>query len=151
VLTSFPVIFIIATITVSTEYRPHLYCHNNCVVLSIFTQTPSTWPTVNFGIEVIIILNINCILIKPLSHGVSLTIFICYRLTWWPNTHLGCFKLYNEYYMSFSQKKPPIFISWYPSFPNKILYIHLLNGCIVYWRTHTFNTLCKKKKRIRGF
>ena len=86
------------------------------VVLNISTKTPSTWPTVNFGIEVIIIFNINCILVKPLSHGVFLTIFICYRLTWWPNTHLGCFKLYNEYSMSSSQKKPPIFISWYPCF-----------------------------------
>ena len=87
-----------------------LYCLNIC------TKTPSTWPTVNFGIEVIIIFNINYIFVKPLSHGVFLTISICYRFTWWPNTHLGCFKLYREYYMSPAQKKPPIFISWYPSF-----------------------------------
>jgi hypothetical protein len=105
-----------------------------CVVINICTKTPSTWPTLNFVIEVIIIFNINRILVKPLSHGVFLTIYICYRLTWWPNTHLGCFKLHHEYSMSASQKKPPIFTSWYPSFftQNHIYVVYKLWFCTCY-------------------
>ena len=105
-------------------------------------------PTIHFGIEVIIMLNINWIHVKPLSQDVFQTIFICYRLTWWPNTHLGCFKLYNEYSMSSSPKKLPIFISWYPCFfkqnpiytSSKWMY-----GILTYKYT------LQKKKRIRGF
>jgi hypothetical protein len=42
---------------------------------------------------------------------------------------------------------------WYLSvdtlvFSSKILYIHLLNGCMVYWRT---NTLCKKRNAYGDF
>ena len=131
-----------------------------CSILIMYTQTHNDWSTVHISIVIIIklnicrvvlniiIFNINCILVKPLSHGVFLTIFICYRLTWWPNTHLGCFKLYNEYSMSSSQKKPPIFISWYPCFfkqnpiytSSKWMY-----GILTYKYT------LQKKKRIRGF
>jgi hypothetical protein len=53
----------------------------------------------------------NCILGKPLSHGVFQTTSICCKLTWCPSADLGCFKLHGEYYMSSSRKKPPIFTS----------------------------------------
>jgi hypothetical protein len=42
----------------------------------------------------------NCILGKPLSHGVFQTTSICCKLTWWPSADLECFKLHGEYYMS---------------------------------------------------
>jgi hypothetical protein len=80
-----------------------------CVVLIIYTKIPRTWPTVNLGIVFIIILNMNYILGKPLSHGVFQATFICCKLTWWPSTNSGCFKLHGEYSMSPSRTKPPIF------------------------------------------
>jgi hypothetical protein len=69
------------------------------------------------------------------------TIFICYRLTWWPSTHPGCFRLYHGYYMSSSQKKPPIFTSWWHSFftQNPIcIYYKWMYGIL----TYTFNIFC---------
>jgi len=82
-----------------------------CFVLIIYTKTPSTWATVNFGIAFIIMLTINYVLVKPLSHGVFQTTYVCCRLTWWPSTQLGYFKLHGEYAMSSSRRKPPIFTS----------------------------------------
>ena len=79
-----------------------------------FTDVGSTSPcrqTIYFWITVIIMLNINWIHVKPLSQDVFQTNFICYRLTWCPNTRIWCFRLHHEYYMSSSRKKPPIFTS----------------------------------------
>ena len=109
-----------------------------------FTDVGSTSPcrpTVYFEITVIIMLNINWIHVKPLPQDVFQTIFICYRLTWLPSTHPGCFRLYHEYYMSSSQNKPPIFTSWWHSFftQNPIcIYYKWMYGIL----TYTFNIFC---------
>jgi hypothetical protein len=109
-----------------------------------FTDVGSTSPcrpTVYFEITVIIMLNINWIHVKPLPQDVFQTIFICYRLTWWPSTHPRCFRLYHEYYMSSQQKKPSIFTSlWHIFFTQNPI-------CISYkWMygilTYTFNIFC---------
>ena len=99
--------------TVNISIESIFMLNIRCVVLIIYTKTPSTWQPVYFGIASIIMLTINCVLVKPLSHGVFQATYICCRLTRWPSTQLGCFKLHDEYAMSSPRRKPPIVTSVY--------------------------------------
>jgi hypothetical protein len=61
-------IYWVAWLTGTISIVSIIMLNSCCVVLIIYTKTPSTWPTISLRIVFIIILNKNCIIGKPLSH-----------------------------------------------------------------------------------